>query len=120
MYVDLAPVVLSAPSDPVAAARALLAVLDERAVEPAPGTNLGADPIGDRVRDRIRRPRRRSSTVAGLARDAGVLGVVVDATAVHDLGASDAQELGYALAVGAAYLRALTDAGLERRRGAGD
>ena len=49
--------------------------------------------------------------VAGLARDAGVLGVVVDATAVHDLGASDAQELGYSLAVGAAYLRALTDAG---------
>jgi methylmalonyl-CoA mutase len=49
--------------------------------------------------------------VAGLARDAGTLGVVVDATAVHDVGASDAQELGYSLAVGAAYLRALTDAG---------
>ena len=49
--------------------------------------------------------------MAGLARDAGALGVVVDATAVHDLGASDAQELGYSLAVGAAYLRALTDAG---------
>ena len=30
-----------------------------------------------------------------------MLGVVVDATAVHDRGASDAQELGYALAVGA-------------------
>ena len=35
-----------------------------------------------------------------------MLGVVVDATAVHDQGASDAQELGYALAVGARVLRA--------------
>ncbi len=37
-----------------------------------------------------------------------MLGFVVDATAVHDLGGSDAQELGYATAVGAAYLRYLT------------
>ena len=110
VYVDLAPVVLSAPSDPVAAARALLAVLEERAVRPAPGTNLGADPIGDRVRGGDG-DLEALVTVAGLARGAGTLGVVVDATAVHDLGASDAQELGYSLAVGAAYLRALTDAG---------
>ncbi len=110
VYVDLAPVVLSAPSDPVAAARALLAVLEERAVEPAPGTNLGADPVGDRVRAGVG-DLETLVEVAGLARDAGVLGVVVDATAVHDLGASDAQELGYSLAVGATYLRALTDAG---------
>ena len=39
--------------------------------------------------------------VAGLARAAGTLGVVVDATAVHDRGASDAQELGCSMAVGA-------------------
>ncbi|MET1059141.1 MAG: methylmalonyl-CoA mutase family protein [Nocardioides sp.] len=118
VYVDLAPVVLSAPSDPVAAARALLAVLEDRSVEPAPGTNLGADPIGDQVRARGFETLARPSTtddplvaVAGLAQDAGVLGVVVDATAVHDLGASDAQELGYSLAVGATYLRTLTEAG---------
>ena len=110
VYVDLAPVVLSAPTDPVAAARALLAVLEERAVAPAIGTNLGADPVGDRVRSGSG-DLETLVEVAGLARDAGVLGVVVDATAVHDLGASDAQELGYSLAVGAAYLRALTGAG---------
>ena len=57
--------------------------------------------------------------VAELARRAGTLGVVVDATAVHDLGASDAQELGYSLAVGAAYLRVLTAAGIAARRGPG-
>ena len=49
--------------------------------------------------------------VAGLARDAGTLGVVVDATTVHDRGASDVQELAYSLALGAAYLRELTAAG---------
>ena len=38
--------------------------------------------------------------------------MVVDATAAHDLGASDAQELGYGLAVGVAYLRVLVEAGL--------
>ena len=38
-------------------------------------------------------------------------------TAVHDAGASDAQELGCSLAAGAAYLRALTDGRAGRRRG---
>ena len=38
--------------------------------------------------------------------------MIVDATALHDLGASDAQELGYSLAVGATYLRTLTEAGI--------
>jgi methylmalonyl-CoA mutase len=123
VLLDLAPVVLDAPGDPVAAAEALVALLGERGVTPAPGTNLGADPVAARVRqvdagtpaadlaDLV--------AVARLARDAGTLGVVVDATAVHDLGASDAQELGYALAVAAAYLRALTAAGFEVAEAAG-
>ena len=50
VYVDLAPVVLSAPSEPLAAAQALVDVIRDRGVEPAPGTNLGADPVGDLVR----------------------------------------------------------------------
>ena len=121
VLLDLAPVVLDAPAAPLVAAEALVAVLDDRGVTPADGTNLGADPIGARVRGVIST----SSTtgkeptgdetlvaVAELARRAGTLGVVVDATAVHDLGASDAQELGYSLAVGAAYLRTLTAAGI--------
>ena len=121
VLLDLAPVVLDAPADPLAAAEALVAVLDDRGVTPANGTNLGADPIGALVQGVVST----SSTteegsttestlvaVAELARKAGTLGVVVDATAVHDLGASDAQELGYSLAVGAAYLRQLTAAGI--------
>ena len=122
VYVDLAPVVLSAPDGPLAAAQALVEVIRDRGVEPAPGTNLGVDPIGDGLRHRSYEspagtPSPRAGAddlvaVARLALDAGTLGVVVDATALHDLGASDAQELGYSLAVGAAYLRTLTGAGI--------
>ncbi len=117
VLLDLAPVVLDSPADPIRAAEALVAVLRERGVTPAPGTNLGADPIGAMLRSSTRGTEGGTVIdglveVANLAREVGVLGVVVDATAVHDLGASDAQELGYSLAVGAAYLRALTAAGL--------
>lgn len=122
VLLDIAPVVLDAPADPVAAAEAFVAVLRERGVKAAEGTNLGADPIGARVRasgvetgaERFPQPPAVDDvvTVAQLAREAGTLGIVVDASAVHDLGASDGQELGYSLAVGAAYLRALTAAGL--------
>ncbi|WP_109510154.1 methylmalonyl-CoA mutase family protein [Nocardioides speluncae] len=104
VYVDLAPVVLDAPTGSggrVAAAEAYVALLRDREVAPAEGTNLGADPLADGLVE-----------IVGLAREAGCLGAVVDATAVHDQGASDAQELGYSLAVGAAYLRALVDSGL--------
>ena len=105
VFIDLAPVVLDAKGWRLGAAQSYVALLKDRVVEPADGTNLGADPIGDQLRgvddgDLL--------AIARLARDAGTLGVVVDGTAVHDLGASDAQELGYALAVGTAYLRELT------------
>jgi methylmalonyl-CoA mutase len=43
----------------------------------------------------------------------------VDGTAVHDLGASDVQELGWTLAVGAAYLRALAADDLSAGEAAG-
>jgi methylmalonyl-CoA mutase len=120
VFVDLAPVLLDAKGWRLAAARSYVALLKERGVEPADGTNLGADPIGDQLsggfETSVVEPVETSSTsegdllaIAGLARDAGTLGVVVDGTAVHDLGASDAQELGYALAVGTAYLRELTE-----------
>ncbi len=117
VLLDLAPVVLDAE---LARAQAFVELLTERGTTPAPGTNLAADPVGAAVR-------RGGSTadsgdlveVARLAVDAGLLGVVVDATAVHDLGASDVQELGYSVAVGAHYLRVLTSAGLSVDQAAG-
>ena len=67
---------------------------------PAAGTNLGADAAGDQLVD-----------VARLAREVGVRAAVVDGTTVHDRGASDVQELGYAMAVLAHALRTLAGAG---------
>lgn len=115
VLLDLAPVILDAPADPVAAARAFAALLADRGVVPAEGTNLGADPIGAGVRGGVSAGLSVDlvTEVAGIARAAGTRGVVVDGTAVHDLGASDGQELGYSLAVGAAYLRALTADGID-------
>ncbi|MGH3362879.1 MAG: methylmalonyl-CoA mutase family protein [Nocardioides sp.] len=98
VLLDLAPVVLDAPDDQAEAARALLGLLGDTI--PADGTNLGGH--GDSLLE-----------VARLARDAGTLGVVVDATGVHDRGASDVQELAWSLATGAAYLRELTADGFE-------
>ena len=115
VLLDLAPVVLDAPGDPLAAAAGAGGAAGRAGANPAPGTNLGADPVAARVRG-VSRPAATCEVlvaVARLARQAGTLGVVVDATAVHDLGASDGQELGYALAVGAAYLRALVAAGFD-------
>ncbi|QIX25876.1 methylmalonyl-CoA mutase [Nocardioides sp. JQ2195] len=138
VFIDLAPVVLDAPEDPVAAADALAAVFADRGVDPAAGTNLGADPIAAQVRgvSTSSTTEGTSSTTEGTssttegtssttdndnldvlelvatrAEEMGALGLVVDATAIHDRGASDAQELGYSLAVGAAYLRRLTAEG---------
>ncbi|MDH2413688.1 methylmalonyl-CoA mutase family protein [Nocardioides sp. CER19] len=114
VLLDLAPVVLDAPTAPLQAARALLALVSRTGVEPHPATNLGVDPIGAVHRD-LRAEGAWQEDLVGVARlaqELGVLGVVVDATAAHDLGASDAQELGYGLAVGATYLRTLTAAGL--------
>ncbi|MDN4162371.1 methylmalonyl-CoA mutase family protein [Nocardioides abyssi] len=101
VLLDLAPVVLDAPTAPVAVAEAFLAHLD--GTTPADGTNLGVD---GRASDED------LVAVARLALDNGVLGVVVDATVAHDLGASDAQELGYSMWVAARVLRVLTGAGI--------
>ncbi len=117
VLLDLAPVVLDAD---LARARAFVDLVTERGVTPAPGTNLAADPVGAAVRQGG--PTADSGDLAEVARlalDAGLLGVVVDATAVHDLGASDGQELGYSIAVGAHYLRELTAAGLSVDEAAG-
>jgi methylmalonyl-CoA mutase len=111
VFVDLAPVVLDAPEIPVAAAEALDRVYVDKAVEPAPGTNFGADPIGALVRGFGETDLAVAAAVATLAQARGVAGIVVDATAVHDQGASDVQELAYSIAAGTAYLRLLVDAG---------
>jgi len=99
VMLDLAPIVLDGV-DPAA----FLAYAGDRELHPA--TNLGVPASGA------------TADLAGRAWQAGVLGFVVDATAVHERGASDVQELGWSMAAGATYLRTLTDAGLEIDRAA--
>jgi methylmalonyl-CoA mutase len=94
VLLDLAPVVLDG-----IAPGAFLAYAEGRTLHPA--TNLGV-PAGEATGEAARQ-----------ALDAGVLGFVVDATGVHDRGASDAQELAWSLATGTAYLRTLVDAGVD-------
>jgi methylmalonyl-CoA mutase len=114
VLLDVAPVVLEA-DDAVAAAQAfgdLAAGVRTAGGALADGTNLGADPLGRLVRDgHAADVDGVVAAVAAKATELGCLAVVVDATAVHDLGASDVQELGWSLAVGAAYLRSLVAAG---------
>ena len=126
VLLDLAPVVLDAPADPVGTAKAFAGLLDAKGVDPAPGTSLGGDPLGAAVRHAANPAHPEAadleSTVrelAGLAQERGTYALTVDATAVHDLGATDAQELGYSLAVGAAYLRLLTATGVDVETAAG-
>ncbi|MGH3411692.1 MAG: methylmalonyl-CoA mutase family protein [Marmoricola sp.] len=122
VLLDIAPVVLDAPEDQLAAAQAFAGLA--KGVPLAEGTNLGIDPVGAVLRTGADLPdadtvQRTIEDAAGLARQVGARAFVVDATVVHDLGASDGQELGYAMAVGAAYLRALEAAELDVARAAG-
>lgn len=98
VFLDLAPVVLDTTADPLAAARAFVAYAED--VELHPATNLGIPAAGA------------STEAAELAGGAGVLAFVVDATSVHDRGASEVQELAHSMHVAADYLRTLTDAGV--------
>lgn len=103
VLLDLAPLVVAPTGDAVATAERVLKHLDVV----HPGTNLGV-PAAEATAD-----------LAAKATDAGVLAFVVDATAVHDRGASDAQELGWAMAAAAGYLRTLTGEGLSVADAAG-
>ena len=105
VLLDLAPVILSGSS--TAAARALVTLADDTGVDLHPGTNFGADPLADDLVE-----------IATLARQHGVLGVVASGLPVHEQGASDAQELGVAIAAGVVALRALTGAGFTAEQAA--
>jgi methylmalonyl-CoA mutase len=115
VLLDLAPVALDAGPDPEAAANALLAVYEQRGIpDSAVIGNLGFDPLGHAARtgtsaDLVAA----AGTAAGYARRFPRLRtMVVDALPYHEAGGSDAQELGASIATAVAYLRALTDAGL--------
>ncbi len=113
---DLAPVVLDAGAEYERAAEALLALHAEQGVPDTEVTgNLGADPIGLRARTgREHDVAPAAALTARLARRHPRLSTLVaDGLPYHEAGGSDAQELGAATATAVAYLRALTEAGLD-------
>lgn len=114
VLLDLAPVVLDRPSAEQVEAFAAHLEGVEGALHP--GTNLSFDPqtlemLPSGVRDDAAAARHLLAPVARRAFQLGVRALVVDSTALHDEGASDAQELGWTMATGVAYLRLLADAG---------
>jgi methylmalonyl-CoA mutase len=122
VLLDLAPVTLERPD--AERSEALARLLEATAAEPHPGNNLSADPatalmFGDGIPDGGWSVDESFVATVRRARALGVLGAVVDGTALHDRGASDAQELGWTMAVGVHYLRVLTEAGLSVDEAAG-
>jgi methylmalonyl-CoA mutase len=115
VYVELAPITLDAGAEYEAAAEALFEVFAERGIPAAQARGtLGADPIGLRARTGQAHDVAPAAALAArvAAKYPELRTIVVDGTAFHEAGGSDAQELGAAVASGVAYLRALTDAGL--------
>lgn len=122
VLLDLAPVTLERPD--AEQSEALARLLEDTANAPDPRSNLSADPataemFSHSVADDGRTPFDSFVDTVRRAQRLGVLGAVVDGTALHDRGASDAQELGWTMAVGVHYLRILVAAGFTVDEAAG-
>ncbi|WP_228001500.1 methylmalonyl-CoA mutase family protein [Nocardia australiensis] len=112
---ELAPLTVDAGSDVTAAAAQVFGVLDryQLPVRKDIQVGLGAAPFtsGFSGADDIDLTQTLALAAAAIARAETVRAITVDGTVFHDAGASDAQELGAAVAAGLAYLRALTEDG---------
>ncbi|MFF7941762.1 methylmalonyl-CoA mutase family protein [Nocardia gamkensis] len=110
---ELAPLTLDAGGDVADAAAQVFAVLDGYAAPAREDirVSLGAAPLTSRFADLPDTGLAEAVALAGRAagRPETVRAITVDGTVFHDAGASDAQELGAAVAAGLAYLRALTE-----------
>ncbi len=115
VLLDLAPVALDTGGADTGAAAAYLDLAGGLADPAALLGTLGLDPIGLRARTGVGPD---VASIVPLAQRVAaehplVRAVVVDGLPVHAAGGADAQELGFTMAAGVAYLRALTDAGLD-------
>jgi methylmalonyl-CoA mutase len=120
VLLDLAGICLDAGPEAVPAAEAYLKLAASTGVDAKVLTGcLGLDPWGIAARTGHTADIASDARAAGeLARRVagdypGLRALVVDALPYHEAGATDAQEIGLALAGGVAALRALTDAGLD-------
>lgn len=115
VMLDLAAVTVSSREDQVAAAAALAQVWKDRGTDLTTATGtLGLDALALAATSGNKpdlAPHRQwvAATLEGLP---GVRSLSVDVLPYHDAGASDADELGLAIATGVAYLRDLEEAGI--------
>lgn len=118
VLLDLAPVCLAPHSD-VEAARALHDVVAARGDLETTGSWLGLDPVGATARGETADLAAIAATAAELApRLPDGRTITIDATRYGDAGATEAEELGWAISSGVAVLRALESAGLPVADGA--
>ncbi|MGV9616052.1 methylmalonyl-CoA mutase family protein [Nocardia xishanensis] len=110
---ELAPLSLDAGAQVSAAAAALFTALDgyEAPQRADISVSLGAAPLTSRFADIADADLAETVALAAeaIARPETMRAITVDGTVFHDAGASDAQELGAAVAAGLEYLRALTE-----------
>ena len=109
VLLDLAPVHLRAGAGLPEAAAALYELIDAAGVQPT--VTLGAAPLTATV-DGSESVSLGQAIELASAAPAGVRAITVDAVSFSNQGATDAQEIGFALAAGVEYLRALTGAGM--------
>ncbi|MCW4353137.1 methylmalonyl-CoA mutase family protein [Hoyosella sp. YIM 151337] len=131
VLLDLAPLTLDAGAEAPSAAANLFAMLDARAHAGDGVTNraqitigLGAAPLteaftGDAANASAGLQEAVSLAGSATARDETIRAVMIDATAFHDAGSSDVQEIGAACAAGAEYVKAMLAAGLTRAQALG-
>ncbi|GAB4585909.1 methylmalonyl-CoA mutase small subunit [Nocardia sp. IFM 10818] len=114
---ELAPLTLDAGPDVTAAAAQVFSVLDGYTAENRKDirVQLGATPLTSLFAGTSAIDLDAAIALAqqAVARPETVRAITVCGVAFHNAGASDAQELGAAVAAGLAYLRALTDAGAD-------
>ena len=102
-----------APHAGLGAAEALLALAARRGGGPAPGSSLGIDPLGEWARSGHGADHNEAASwAASAAISSGVRVFGVDAMRYTDSGATEAQALGWSIATGVAYLRALVEVGI--------
>ena len=106
---DQTPIVLGVGGNTLGVASALLSLAGGAELK----GNLGADPIGWGHRIGAAPTLSVAHDAVALTKDFPLLqGIVVDGTVYHDAGAGDVAELAVATSAGVAYVRALTDAGV--------
>lgn len=113
VHPDLAPVSISSAEDQVAAAKALVAWWKAAGATNARG-NLGLDALAlaARTGDAADLGAQAEWVSAAIAELPGVRALTVDVLPYDDAGASDVDQLAFALATGVAYLRDLEAAGI--------